>query len=65
MHEFLNNALHIEDKVWIGSNVTILPGVTIGKGAIVAAGAIGTKNVEPETIVGRVPAKFIKNVSDD
>ncbi|OEC95149.1 MULTISPECIES: DapH/DapD/GlmU-related protein [Methanobrevibacter] len=57
--------IHIEDKVWIGSNVTILPGVTIGKGAIVAAGAVVTKNVEPETIVGGVPVKFIKNVSDD
>ena len=57
--------IHIEDKAWLGSNVTILPGVSIGKGAIVAAGAVVTKNVEPNTIVGGVPAKFIKKVIDD
>ncbi|MCQ2208055.1 MAG: sugar O-acetyltransferase [Paludibacteraceae bacterium] len=52
----------IEDKVWLGANVTILPGVTIGEGAIVAAGAVVAKNVTPRTIVGGVPAKFIKKI---
>lgn len=52
----------IGDKVWIGANVTLLPGVCIGEGAIIAAGAVVNKNVEPFTIVGGVPAKFIKNV---
>lgn len=52
----------IEDKVWIGANVTILPGVTIGEGAIVAAGAVVTKDVAPRTIVGGVPAKVIKTI---
>lgn len=52
----------IEDKVWLGSNVTVLPGVTIGRGAIVAAGAVVTRDVEANTIVGGIPAKFIKNV---
>ncbi|MBC7958955.1 MAG: acetyltransferase [Vallitaleaceae bacterium] len=51
----------IEDDVWIGARVIILPGVTIGKGAVLCAGAVITKDVEPYTMVGGVPAKFIKN----
>ncbi|XOK08162.1 acyltransferase [Patiriisocius sp. Uisw_017] len=50
----------IQDDVWLARNVIIMPGVTIGKGAIVAAGAVVTKDVVPYTIVGGVPAKFIK-----
>ena len=50
----------IEDWVYIGTRVTILPGVTIGEGAVVASGAVVTKNVEPWTMVGGVPARFIK-----
>ena len=50
----------IEDGAWIGARTTILPGVTIGKGAIVAAGAIVTKDVRPNSLAGGVPAKFIK-----
>lgn len=50
----------IEDDVWLGSRVTILDGVTVGKGAIVAAGAVVNSNVEPFTIVGGVPAKYIR-----
>ena len=53
----------IEDDVWISSNSVILPNCTIGKGAIVAAGAVVTNNVEPYTIVGGVPAKLIKKRS--
>ncbi len=53
----------IADKVWVGANVTILPGVTIGEGAIIAAGAVVTKNVDPMTIVGGIPAKPIKQIS--
>ncbi|HEK19156.1 acyltransferase [Mucilaginibacter sp.] len=49
----------IEDYVWIASRVTILPGVTIGRGAVVASNSVVTKNVEPLTIVGGVPAKLI------
>jgi acetyltransferase-like isoleucine patch superfamily enzyme len=49
----------VEDYVWVASRVTILPGVTIGKGAVVAAGSIVTKDVPPMSIVGGVPAKII------
>lgn len=52
----------IGKNVWIGSNASILPGVTIGDNAIIAAGAVVTKNVEENTIVGGVPAKFIKMI---
>lgn len=52
----------IGNKVWIGANVTILPGVKIGAGAIVAAGAVVTRDVAPATIVGGVPAKLIKHI---
>lgn len=49
----------IEDYVWLGSRCMILPGVTIGEGAVVAAGAVVCKDVEPYTVVGGVPAKVI------
>lgn len=52
-------AVTIEDDVWIGARVIILPGVTIGKGAIIGAGAVVTKDVEPYAIVGGMPAKVI------
>lgn len=48
------------DDVWIGARVIILPGVTIGKGSIVAAGAVVTKDVPEYAVVGGVPSKVIK-----
>ncbi|WP_346345140.1 CatB-related O-acetyltransferase [Mucilaginibacter sp. dw_454] len=51
----------IGNDVWIGCGSTILPGVKIGDGAIVAAGSVVTKDVAPYTIIGGVPASFIKN----
>src|ERR1700722_4380777 len=50
----------IEDDVWVGINAIILPQVTIGRGAVIAAGAVVTKDVEPYAVVGGVPAKLIK-----
>ena len=52
----------IKRNAWIGAAATILPGVTIGENAVVAAGAVVTTDVAPNTIVGGVPAKFIKNI---
>jgi acetyltransferase-like isoleucine patch superfamily enzyme len=49
----------IGDHAWIGSRAMILPGVTVGEGAVVAAGAVVTGNVEPYTVVGGVPARPI------
>ena len=54
-------SIKIGNDVWIGANVLILDGVSIGDGAIVAAGAVVIKDIQPYTIVGGVPAKFIKN----
>lgn len=52
----------VENNAWIGARAIILQGVTVGEGSIVAAGAVVTKNVPPNTVVGGVPAKHIKHV---
>jgi acetyltransferase-like isoleucine patch superfamily enzyme len=49
----------IEDDAWIGAGAILLPGVTVGRGAVVAAGAVVTRDVEPFTIVGGVPSTVI------
>ena len=54
--------IKIGKNVWIGSNATVLQGVSIGDGAVVAAGAVVTKDVPANTIVGGVPAKVIKSI---
>lgn len=56
--------IHIGKNVWIGANATVLPGVTIGDNAVVAAGAVVTKDVAKNTIVGGVPAKDIKKINE-
>lgn len=57
--------IRIEDNVWIGVNAVILQNVTIGEGAVVAAGAVVTKNIPPYTIVGGIPAKVIGKRRED
>lgn len=54
----------VEDGAWIGANSTILPGVSIGKGAIVAAGAVVTKDVASNVTVAGIPARVIKTLKD-
>ena len=50
----------IEDDVWIGRNAIVMPGVRIGKGSIIGAGSVVTKDVEPFSVMGGVPATLIK-----
>lgn len=52
----------LEDDIWVGANAVILPGVTIGNHAVVAAGAIVTKDVPPHSLVAGVPAKVIRQI---
>jgi acetyltransferase-like isoleucine patch superfamily enzyme len=54
--------IKIGNNVWISANVTVVPGVTIGDNAIIAAGAVVTKDVPENTVVGGVPAKLIKYI---
>ena len=51
--------------MWIGSGATILPGVTIGDRAVVAAGAVVTKDVPEGTVVAGVPAKVVKTIEEE
>lgn len=55
-----DKAVKIEDDIWVGANVTILMGVTIGRGSIVAAGSVVNKSCLPYSIIGGVPAKLLK-----
>lgn len=57
--------IKIGTHVWIGSNATILPGVTVGDYAVVAAGAVVTKDVPAMTVVGGVPAKVLKVIQEE
>ena len=55
----------IEDNVWIGGSATILPGVTVGRNSIIAAGAVVTKDVPSNSIVGGNPARLIRVINED
>lgn len=58
-------AIKIGAHVWIGSNATVLPGVTIGDYAVVAAGAVVTRDVPAMTVVGGVPARVLKTIQEE
>ncbi len=64
-HLAIVKPVKIGNDVWIGGNVTILPGVTIGNNVVVAAGAVVTKDVPDNTLVGGVPAKVIKPLENN
>jgi lipopolysaccharide O-acetyltransferase len=57
---YICKPVHIEDNVWIGEFVSILPGVTIGKGSIIGANSVVTKNIPPYVIAVGIPAKPVK-----
>lgn len=57
--------IHIEKNVWIGTNVTVTPGVTIGENSIIAAGAVVTRDVPPNVIAAGIPAKVIKKIEKE
>lgn len=60
----LTKPITIKRNAWIGAGATILPGVTIGENAVVAAGAVVSKDVPDNTIVGGVPAKILKSINN-
>lgn len=55
----------IEDRVWLGANVIVLPGVTIGEGAVCCAGCVVTRDVEPYAVVAGIPAKKVNERPKD
>lgn len=60
----LPSSVLIKKNVWIGASATILPGVTVGENAVVAAGALVNKDVPPNTVVAGIPAKVIKHLDN-
>ncbi|WP_148466441.1 DapH/DapD/GlmU-related protein [Limosilactobacillus antri] len=63
-HEVEMKPVLIGENAWLGANSTILPGVTVGRNAVVAAGAVVTKDVPANTVVAGVPAKIIKEIGE-
>ncbi len=61
-HSLIPKPIHIKKNAWIGANATILSSVMIGENAVVASGSVVSKDVPDNTIVGGIPATFIKNV---
>ena len=64
-HLGISKPVVIGNDVWIGGNCTILPGVTIGNNVVVAAGAVVTKDVPDNCIVGGVPARLLRSIDND
>jgi acetyltransferase-like isoleucine patch superfamily enzyme len=61
--EYITAPVLIGNRVWVGANATILPGVSIGDGAVVAAGAVVNRDIPAHTIVGGVPARVLKEIN--
>ena len=62
-HDLFPAPIHIGKNVWIGANATVLPGVTIGDNAVIAAAAVVTKDVPANVVVGGIPAKVIRPIA--
>ena len=60
--DLIHGSIHIGRRFWVGSNATVLAGVTIGDDSVVAAGAVVTRDVPPGVVVGGVPAKIIRTI---
>lgn len=65
LRPFYSLSVQVEDDVWLAARSIILPGVTIGKGSVVAAGSVVTEDVNPYTLVAGVPARYIKSLTPD
>lgn len=63
-HLYSKGPVIIEDNVWVGENVSIMPDVTIGKGSIVGANSVVTKSCPPNSIIAGVPAKILRNINE-
>lgn len=61
----IGKSILIKRNAWLGANTTILPGVTIGENSVVASGAVVSKDVPDNVIVGGIPAKIIKNIDNE
>lgn len=62
---FVSKGIVLEEDVWLGGGVTVLDGVRIGKGAVVSAGAVVTRSVEPFSVMAGVPARLVKKRTDE
>ena len=60
-----NLAINIEDNVWIGANVVVMPGVTIGKNTIIGAGSIVTKSIPSDVIAVGNPCKVLREITNE
>ena len=60
----LAHEINIKDRVWIGAGAIIMPGVTIGEGAMVAAGSVVTRDVPPRMVVAGIPARILRSVDE-
>ncbi|MFE2058233.1 DapH/DapD/GlmU-related protein [Streptomyces sp. NPDC059446] len=57
--------IDIEDKVWIGSNAVILPGVRIGHGSVIGAGSVVSRSIPPVSVAPRAPCRVVRAITDD
>ena len=55
----------MEEDVWVGGNVTIMPGVKIGKGAIIGGGSVVTKDIPPYSLAVGNPCRVVRQITDD